>query len=233
MCYATSIQSAEEKINIINDLGVTTPITVTLKQENSQKNQKPIKVIKSSDKLFYDPLGGKVTITYKIKDETFTKEFLQPTALNDKELHITTLKDIVPLDKVWVAPKKQPIKVTIARPSDKETIKDYSIVIKDSLNKPIIASSTFKENTDYISKKPYLRLNKHQSTKPFWIRYNNNKIILMGNSINKSSPVLGMVTVMAADVPAGFEIVFWDSKVDIVNPKNKTVHRSLEFEQSA
>lgn len=231
LCYATAIQSAEEKINIVNEIGIATPITVTLTQANNPKKQKPVKIIKSSDKLFYNPTtNDMVTITYKIKDESFTQEF-QPTALNDKELRITALKDILPMDKKWTAPKKQPTKVTISRPEEKETIKNYSLVIKDSLDTPITASSTFKANTDYVLKKPFLRLNKHESQKPFWIRYNSNKIILTGNYINGTNSVLGMVTVTAKDVPEGFRLVFWGNRADIVNPKDNTILKSLKFEQ--
>lgn len=232
LLYATALQSAEaleEKINIVNKVGITTPIIVRLKQEGKPETQKPVKIIKSSDKLFYDPKGRTVTITYKIKDEWFTKTF-EPEQLNDKELRIMAPDDIRPEIKPLIAPKKQPIKVAIIRPSVKDTIKNYSVEIKDSTGDPITTSSTFKENTDYVLKKPYLRLNKHESDAPFWRRYNKNKIILTGNYINGTKQAVGTVTVTAKDVPEGFEINFWDSKVEVVNPKTKTVKTSLNFE---
>lgn len=230
LCYATSIQSAEEKINIINDLGITTPITVTLKQENSQKNQKSIKVIKSSDKLFYDPTGDKkVTIEVIMKGQRLQKNF-SPSDLNDHVLHINDQagNKFILLPKQLIPPKKQPIKVTVTR-SDKNIMKNYSVAIKNAADDLVSTSSTFKENTDYVLKKPYLRLNNHESTQNFWRNYNTNTIVLIGNTIDGRQKELGSLTVKADDVPKGYEIFFTDNQAHITTPKGEIFHKEFNL----
>ncbi len=222
--YAGSSQAAAtlENINIVNKIGITTPITVSLKQEGTAVRttpQKPVKFFKNTKKLSYvatDNDTSIVTIEATIEVDgkpIIGSERLKASDLSNRELHIgkdaTGKPTIIPF---VVLPKKQQVKSY--KPNKNQ---EYIVQVVDSSSEPEqIAKATFKENTTRL----YVRLNKKEDTDPVLRPYNSNTIKVLEN-FSDSRTLLGSFTIKAGKLPQGYGLMFYPDKAVVLDKERK------------
>lgn len=215
-------------------------VTVTLSQSGQEEPTKQVTFKRNTDglkqQLSYNPAGDRVTISAQMSPNGPRAEASEyPNDLADKEIHIIKAKDnangfdieLKPTHaKKVVAPKKQLIRAY--KPNKDDQQENWTVVIFDNTGDKI-ATSTFKENTDYKAKKLYLQLNQqavdlgHQYSK-----YNDNIITIYSSTkeiiailkLNASSFISGKFT-------AGSSLAIAKNSIDIVDKTGKSLLTDL------
>lgn len=229
LCCATSLQIMAEKtaLKFINDIGIATPVTIDIKQGNGKEQKDTFR--RNTNKLYYDSEQDKEEVnigaTIKIgKDFYHNNDFIKPEVLkNTKEIRIKKNDNNVPL--LVLVPKNGPRKQQIRayKPNKSDQKEDWTVKILDNKG-GIIATSTFKENTDYRAKKLYLQLNQPAvGADDANEKYNDNTIQVFSKKL-----LLPMLKINAASFKTdrfapGSEIEITKDLIDIVDKSGKSV----------
>jgi len=236
LCCATSLQIMAEtiKVKVINDIGITTPVTVSFTQNGHLSEKKIYRSAQfecladetdvNKDYIF---ILTRTKINNRLHEKTLTSS---GTALKNKELHITTEVtqqgktleiSIIPVAKKVAAPKKQ--KIRAYKPDKDDQKEDWIVEILD--NKGVkIATSTFKENTDYRAKNLYLQLNQPPvADNDENAQYNDNTIKVFSKNLLLPELKINAASFKAGRFIPGSNIKITKNSIDIVDNNKNSV----------